>query len=86
MKTEVTVYTTTMCPVCQLVRQFLTNINIEYKEVNVDFHPIEMIKLIGKTKRFSVPQTNIKGEWIYGFDPESMLYALKKVMEFEEGR
>lgn len=37
-----------MCPVCVMVRDFLTTMNIEYKEINVDLHPIKMIKLIGK--------------------------------------
>ncbi|WP_231514796.1 glutaredoxin family protein [Oceanobacillus salinisoli] len=59
MNQDITIYTTTMCPVCGMVRDFLTNMNLEYKEVNVDLHPIAMIKLIGKTRRFSVPQTNI---------------------------
>lgn len=86
MKSSVTIYTTTMCPVCQMVRQFLTNINVDYNEVNVDFRPIEMLKLIGKTKRFTVPQTNIHGKWVFGFNPEKMLNVLKKEIEAEEGR
>jgi len=69
-----------------MVRQFLMNINIDYNEVNIDFHPIEMMKLIGKTKHFTVPQTNIHGEWVFGFDPEKMLNVLKKEIEAGEGR
>lgn len=86
MKSEVTIYTTTMCPVCQMVRQFLTNINVDYNEVNVDFRPIEMLKLIGKTKRLTVPQTNIHGEWVFGFNPEGILLALKQEIKSGEGR
>ena len=76
MNKNITVYTTTMCPVCSMVRDFLTNMDIKYKEVNVDLNPIAMIKLIGKTRRFSVPQTNINGDWIFGFDPVRMLKVL----------
>ena len=76
MKHNVTVYTTTLCPVCQMVRDFLSDSDIPFKEVNVDIHPIAMIKLIGKTKRFTVPQTNMNGEWISGFDPVRMLTAI----------
>jgi glutaredoxin 3 len=76
MNQNITLYTTTMCPVCGMVREFLTNMNINYKEVNVDLNPIAMIKLIGKTRRFSVPQTNINGEWVFGFDPVRMLEVL----------
>lgn len=74
---DITLYTTTLCPVCGMVRDFLTNLDIEYKEVSVDFNPIAMIKLIGKTRRLSVPQTNINGTWIFGFDPVRMLEVLK---------
>lgn len=73
---DITLYTTTLCPVCGMVRDFLTNLDIEYKEVSVDFNPIAMIKLIGKTRRLSVPQTNINGTWILGFDPVRMLEVL----------
>ncbi|SET48381.1 Glutaredoxin [Oceanobacillus limi] len=73
MDEKITLYTTTMCPVCSMVRNFLTNMDLEYKEINVDLHPVTLIKLIGKTRRFSVPQTNINGEWIFGFDPVRML-------------
>ncbi|MFS0672604.1 MULTISPECIES: glutaredoxin family protein [Ornithinibacillus] len=76
MKKDVILYTTTMCPVCGMVRDFLTNMNIEYEEVNVDLNLLEMIKLIGKTRRFSVPQTNINGEWVFGFDPVRILEVL----------
>lgn len=76
MKQDIILYTTTMCPVCCMVRDFLTNMNITYKEVNVDLNPIAMIKLIGKTRRFSVPQININGVWIFGFDPVRMLEVL----------
>lgn len=76
MSQDVIIYTTTLCPVCGMVRDFLTNMDIEYKEVIVDFNPVAMIKLIGKTRRLSVPQTNINGEWIFGFDPVRMLKVL----------
>ena len=76
MNQEITVYTTTMCPVCGMVKEFLTNMNLEYKEVNVGLNPIAMIKLIGKTGRFSVPQTNINGKWAFGFHPVRILEVL----------
>lgn len=76
MKQSITLYSTTMCPVCGMVREFLTDLNLEYKEINVDLHPVEMIKLIGKTRRFSVPQTNINGYWVFGFDPVRILEVL----------
>lgn len=81
MNKNITLYTTTLCGVCALVRDFLTTMNIDYKEINVDLHPIEMVKLIGKTGRFSVPQANINGEWVFGFDPVRIIEALNTILD-----
>ncbi len=70
MKQSATIYTSTLCPVCGMVKSFLDSFEIPYKEVNVDMNPIAMLKLIGKTKKLSVPQININGKWISGFNPE----------------
>jgi len=77
MNKSVTLYTSTLCPVCGMVQNLLDSLEISYKEVNVDMNPIVMLKLIGKTKRLSVPQTKIDGKWISGFNPEEILQALK---------
>ncbi|TRM11482.1 glutaredoxin family protein [Lentibacillus cibarius] len=77
MKHNIIIYTTTMCPVCSMLRDFLATMNIEYKEVNVDLNLIAMIKLIGKTRRLSLPQMSINDKWVFGFDPVNMLEMLK---------
>ncbi len=76
MKHNITVYTTTLCPVCRMVKDFLNDSDIPFKEINVDIRPVTMIKLIGKTKKLTVPQININGEWISGFDPIRILNAM----------
>ncbi|WP_062350013.1 glutaredoxin family protein [Bacillus kwashiorkori] len=76
MKQEVTVYTTTTCPVCSMLKNFLEINEVPYKEINVDFHPLALIKLIAKTGKFTVPQTNFNGQWISGFDPVSILKVI----------
>ncbi len=78
MNQTVTVYTSSFCPVCGMVKSFLNSFDITYKEVIVDLNPIARMKVIGETKRLTVPQTNINGEWISGFDPERMLKILIK--------
>jgi glutaredoxin len=76
MNQNVTVYTSALCPVCGMVKTFLDSLDITYKEVAVDLNPVERIKLVGKTKKLTVPQTNINGKWISGFNPEKMLDTL----------
>lgn len=75
MNLSVTVYTTALCPVCNMVKNFLSIHDITFTEVNVEWHPLEFMKLIAKTKKLSIPQTNINGEWIAGFDPEKLMQA-----------
>lgn len=77
MNEKVTVYTTTLCPVCKMVKEFLQLNEINYREVNVDLNPLVMVKLLAKTGKFTVPQTNINGQWIAGFDPVNMLKAMQ---------
>ncbi|PAV28705.1 NrdH-redoxin [Virgibacillus profundi] len=76
MNKSATIYTSALCPVCGMVKSFLDSFEVPYKEVNVDMNPIAMLKLIGKTKKLSVPQTNINGKWISGFNPEKMFQVL----------
>lgn len=78
MTQSITVYTSKICPVCRMLKRFLDSNDIAYEEVNIDLNPIAVTKLIGKTKKLTVPQTNINGEWISGFDPEKMLQTLNK--------
>ena len=83
MNPKVTIYTSNLCPVCTMVRKFLSDMNIDYEEISIDLHPVRMMKLVSETKRFSVPQTNINGDWVFGFDPVRMLELLNRKKEME---
>ncbi|GEN89183.1 glutaredoxin family protein [Oceanobacillus sojae] len=72
----ITVYTSTLCPVCGMVKSFLDSFEVPYKEVNVDMSPVAMFHLISKARRLSVPQTIINGKRISGFKPEKIMQAL----------
>lgn len=77
MNVQVTIYTSAFCPVCNMLKDFLKENNITYEEINVELHPIKMVQLIAKTGKLTVPQTNINGKWISGFDPVKLLEALQ---------
>ena len=76
MNKPVTLYSTTTCPVCAMVRDLLTGLSIDYEEILVDLRPITRIKLIKETRRLTVPQLNVGGEWVSGFDPMRTLELL----------
>lgn len=75
-QTTATIYTSTLCPVCAMVKTFLNTFEVPYKEINVDINPVAMFRLISKTGRLSVPQTIINGKRISGFNPEKIMKAL----------
>jgi len=74
---NVKVYTTTQCPYCVMLKNFLTSENIPFQEINVETRPEMMQELVNKTGQFGVPQTEINGRWVIGFDPENIKKALK---------
>lgn len=78
MNPYITVYTSTLCPVCGMVKQFLDTFDVSYTEVNVDMNPLLLLKLIGKTRKLSVPQTEVNGKWVSGFDPEKLLKIINE--------
>lgn len=73
----VTVYTTTRCPYCVMLKNFLTDQNIPYKEVNVEKDPEIMNRVVSMTGQMGVPQTEVNGKWVLGYDPNSIMMALK---------
>ncbi|MDF0728641.1 glutaredoxin family protein [Cytobacillus sp. S13-E01] len=78
MNKEVTVYTTNTCPYCVMVKNFLDEQGIEFKEVNVQEDQAAGDKLVETTGQMGVPQIEINGEWVLGFDPETLSELLEK--------
>ena len=78
---SVTVYTTTQCPYCVMLKNFLSEQDVPFKEVNVETKPEIMQKLVNTTGQMGVPQTEVNGQWIVGYDPNNMMKALKSQEE-----
>lgn len=77
MKNQVTVYSTNTCPYCDMMKSFLQQNQINFTEVNVQENPAAAQKLAETTGQMGVPQTNINGQWVLGFDPERVLELVK---------
>jgi len=61
-----------------MLKNFLKENEIAFQEVNVESQPEKMQQLIRTTGQMGVPQTEINGQWIIGFDPNSIMEALQK--------
>ncbi|WP_438315288.1 glutaredoxin family protein [Sporosarcina sp. FA9] len=77
MTKTATVYTTSSCPYCSMMTNYLTEQNIPFKEVNVQNDPAAGQKLVETTGQMGVPQTELNGKWILGFDTNGIQEALK---------
>ncbi|MEB1807270.1 MAG: glutaredoxin family protein [Bacillaceae bacterium] len=75
---NITVYTTNSCRYCVMLKNFLTEQNIPFNEVNLETNPALMEDLVRKTGQYGVPQTEINGQWVLGFDPNSIINLLNK--------
>ncbi|WP_339252269.1 glutaredoxin domain-containing protein [Sporosarcina sp. FSL W8-0480] len=76
MTNVATVYSTTTCPYCTMMKNYLTEQNIEFEEVLLTTDE-EKQKLVEETGQRGVPQTKLNGKWILGFNPEAVQEALE---------
>lgn len=74
---NVTVYTTSTCPYCDMAKKFLKDNKINFKEVNVQNDHQAAMQMVEKSGQMGVPVIEIDKEIIVGFDKEAMKKALK---------
>lgn len=72
-----TVYVTSTCPYCTMMTNYLEQQNIPYKTINVQTDREAGQRLVQTTGQMGVPQTEINGKWILGFDPAGVQQALQ---------
>lgn len=71
--TNIKVYTTNTCPYCTMVKKFLEDKGLSFKEINVQEDRKAAEKLVETTGEMGVPQTEINGEWVLGFNPDKII-------------
>lgn len=65
---SVTVYTTQSCPWCVRVKNYLRQMNVPFKEIDVGRDHAAAMDLVRRTGQTGVPQLNIDGHYVVGFD------------------
>jgi glutaredoxin-like YruB-family protein len=65
---EVTVYTTPSCSWCTTLKTYLDQNQVRYREVNVAADTSAAEVMVRKSGQQGVPQTEINGQMIVGFD------------------
>ncbi|OGM92366.1 NrdH-redoxin [Candidatus Wolfebacteria bacterium RIFCSPHIGHO2_01_FULL_48_22] len=68
----VTIYSTTHCPYCKMAKDYFTQHNVEYKDINVEQDDAAAADMIKKSGQMGVPVIDIDGTIIVGFDRGSI--------------
>lgn len=73
---RVIVYSTSTCPYCRMVKDFLKENNIDFEDYDVGQDREKLEEMIRKSEQMGVPVLDIEGEIIVGFDRERIKAAL----------
>ncbi len=76
MSKSVKVYSTSTCPWCIRVKQFLRDNNIEFQNLDVSGDQMAAEEMMAKSGQMGVPVIDIDGEIIVGFDQARIKTAL----------
>jgi len=74
---RVTVYTTPSCPHCNTLKQYLKKMKIHFRDVDVSKDQQKAQELVQKTGQQGVPQTDINGQFVVGFDKQRINQLLE---------
>jgi len=74
---KVLVYSTSSCPWCVRVKDFLKQQKIPFKEIDVGEDEAAANEMVEKSGQMGVPVIDIDGEIIIGFDRPKLEKALK---------
>lgn len=75
---EVKVYSTTTCPWCVRVKDYLKELGVAFTEINITGDKAAAMELVKKTKQMVVPVTFIGDEFAIGFDEPKLRALLKE--------
>lgn len=69
---KITVYSTPVCPYCQMAKDYLKEKKLEFSEINVATDTEAAKKMIAETNQMGVPVIEIDGNFVVGFDKEKI--------------
>lgn len=78
---KIKVYSTPTCPYCHMLKEFLKEKGVEYEDIDVAANQEAAKEMVEKSGQMGVPQTEINGKIVIGFDKD----AIEKELEKNEG-
>ena len=65
---KIKVYSTPTCPYCRMVKDFLKEKDVEFDDIDVSQNHEAAHEMMSKSGQMGVPQIEINGKVIVGFD------------------
>ncbi len=75
---EIKIYSTPTCPWCDKAKEFLESKKVKFGVIDVSENHEAANKMIEKSGQMGVPQIEINGKMIVGFDKEAIEAELEK--------
>jgi glutaredoxin-like YruB-family protein len=75
---RIKVYSTQTCPWCVRLKDYLDSKNVEYEDIDVGENQNAANYMVEKSGQMGVPQIEINGKMIVGFDKEAIDHELKR--------
>lgn len=75
---KVKVYSTPTCPYCVMAKQWLESKKVPFEDVNVAADHQAAMEMVEKTGQMGVPVIEVDGQFVVGFDAESIEKLLKQ--------
>ena len=69
---KVSVYSTSSCPYCRMLKDFLDANSVSYESFDVGADAAKREEMMNKSGQMGVPVTDIDGKIIIGFDKEAI--------------
>lgn len=76
---KIKVYSTPDCPWCKRLKQYLKEKGVRFEEIDVSTNDKAREEMVEKSGTLAVPQTEINGKIIVGFDVHALENALQNV-------
>ena len=74
---KVKIYSTSSCPWCKKVKEFLKEKKIKYEDIDVSSDEKVGKEMVEKSGQMGVPVIDIDGKILVGFDEEKLKGVLK---------
>jgi len=74
---KVRVFSTTTCPYCVTLKEYLKDNNIVFEDIDVSQNEKAADEMIQKSGQMGVPVIDIDGQFMVGFDKEKISELLK---------